>query len=570
MATVGLSFGNPTGGTGFDVSTTVSEIMTSYQAVETPWDTQLATLSTQDAAFSTIGSDLSNLSSVMSALTDFQGILASKEGSSSNTNILALTGASTEAEAGSYAVTVTQLAQSDSWSTQAITPTDTLAAGSFTIAVGSGAAQTVNVTSGETLSGLASSINSAGIGVTAEVLTNNTGDSYLSLVSQTSGSGGTLKIVGSPTDQSSNNTALTFTNVEKGQDAIVQVDGNTVDSASNTVTTAIPGVTFQLLDTTGTEAAPGTPVQVEIANDTADVASAMDSFVSAYNAVVDALNTQEGDDAAGNPEPLFGNSNIALLQEQLGNAANMTENSIWSSSATPIAATDQLAAGTLSIQVGSGTATQITVNAGQTLSDVANTINTMNPPNGIGVTASVITTSTGSYLSIESGTTGTAGDLTVTGSLSDNTNPGTTVSFTNSNSGSSTNSFAALGLSVNDDGTLTLDADTLSNVLNEDYQSVVNFFQDTSSVGMTFSNVIASLGSSSSTGVITGALSQDSQQESALNTDISNENVIISSEQAQLTTELELANETLQAIPSQVDEVNELYSAITGYGETQS
>jgi flagellar hook-associated protein 2 len=182
----------------------------------------------------------------------------------------------------------------------------------------------------------------------------------------------------------------------------------------------------------------------------------------------------------------------------------------------------------------------------------------------------VITTSTGSYLSIESGTTGTAGDLTVTGSLSDNTNPGTTVSFTNSNSGSSTNSFAALGLSVNDDGTLTLDADTLSNVLNEDYQSVVNFFQDTSSVGMTFSNVIASLGSSSSTGVITGALSQDSQQESALNTDISNENVIISSEQAQLTTELELANETLQAIPSQVDEVNELYSAITGYGETQS
>ena len=89
--------------------------MATYQAVETPWNTQLSTLSTQDAAFSTIGSDLSDLSSAMTALTNFQGVLESEEGSSSDPNVLALTAASTSARPGAIHVTVTQLAQSDSW-----------------------------------------------------------------------------------------------------------------------------------------------------------------------------------------------------------------------------------------------------------------------------------------------------------------------------------------------------------------------------------------------------------------------------------------------------------------------
>jgi flagellar hook-associated protein 2 len=117
MATVGLSFGNPTGGTGFDVTATVSQIMAGYQAIETPWNTQLTALASQDAAFTTIGNDLSTLSTALGMLTNFQGVLASKEGSSSNTSVLALTGAATSAVAGSHTVAVTQLAQTSAWST---------------------------------------------------------------------------------------------------------------------------------------------------------------------------------------------------------------------------------------------------------------------------------------------------------------------------------------------------------------------------------------------------------------------------------------------------------------------
>jgi flagellar hook-associated protein 2 len=288
MGAVGLSFGNPTSGTGFNVSTTVSEIMASYQAVETPWNTQLATLSSQDAAFTTIGTALSNLSTAAFALTNFEGALASMEGSSSNPDVLALSSASTAAVAGSHEVTVDQLAQTDTWTTSG-TPVAANAtlSGTFSIAVGTGTATSFTINSSDdTLATLASTINSAGIGVHAEVLSNANG-SYLSLVSGTSGAAGKLTISDSTSPITASGTTLGFTNPVQGQDAVMVVDGSTVTSSSNTVTTAIPGVTFQILSTSSS------PVQVEIANDTADVSSAMENFVSAYNTVMTDLNTQE-------------------------------------------------------------------------------------------------------------------------------------------------------------------------------------------------------------------------------------------------------------------------------------
>ena len=67
------------------------------------------------------------------------------------------------------------------------------------------------------------------------------------------------------------------------------------------------------------------------------------------------------------------------------------------------------------------------------------------------------------------------------------------------------------------------------------------------------------------TGTLALALSSDSATESTLNQNISTENLLISSQQISLTEELTSADETLQAIPSNLDNINELYSAITGY-----
>ena len=194
MGTVGLSFGSPTSGAGFDVSTTVSAIVANLQNVETPWKTQLTNLESQDAQISSLGTLFSNLSNDMSALTDFQGILSEKTGSSSDTNVLSLTAANSSAAAGTYTVAVTNLAQTSSGYLAQITNANDTLAGSITLQVGAGSAQTITLSSSDnTLAGLAAAINSSAVGITASVLTDATG-SRLSLVSGTSGAAGNIAV----------------------------------------------------------------------------------------------------------------------------------------------------------------------------------------------------------------------------------------------------------------------------------------------------------------------------------------------------------------------------------------
>jgi flagellar hook-associated protein 2 len=127
------------------------------------------------------------------------------------------------------------------------------------------------------------------------------------------------------------------------------------------------------------------------------------------------------------------------------------------------------------------------------------------------------------------------------------------------------NNLAELGIGVNDDGSLSLDSAALSSALNTDYSGVVGFFQDVNSWGVDFSNTLNNLGTSNVDGTLALALSADSATESTLNQNLSRENLLISTEQVSLTLELTSADEILQAIPSNLNNINELYSAITGY-----
>jgi len=195
MGTVGLSYGSPTSGQGFDVSSTVAEIVGNLQNVETPWKSQLTKLEAQDTSISSLGTLFSNLSNDMSALTDFSGIMAQKEGSSSDQNVLTLTAANSTANAGTHSVQVTGLAQTSSGYLAPVPDASDTLSGSITLQVGSGAAQTIGVpgvgSGNNNLAGLASAINSSGVGVTASVLTDSSG-SRLSLVSGTSGANGNI------------------------------------------------------------------------------------------------------------------------------------------------------------------------------------------------------------------------------------------------------------------------------------------------------------------------------------------------------------------------------------------
>jgi flagellar hook-associated protein 2 len=557
MGTVGISFGSPMGGTGFDVSSTVSQIVANLQNVETPWKTQLSNLQTQDTAISNLGSLLSNLSTDVQNFTTVDGVLSQMEGSSSDDNVVTLTSASSTAIAGTHTIVVNSLATTSSGYLTGTTSATDQFSGSISIAVGTGAVQTVTVNpNDDTLSGLASAINSADIGVTASLITDANG-SRLSLVSGTSGSDGDLSVdVTSLTDTTSG-AALGYTSPVSGANANLTVDGISVSSASNTVSDVIPGVTFQLLSTSPLTNGTAETVQVQVLNDTSSVSSAMDQFVSDYNSLVSAINTQEGNTSSGTPEPLFGSPTLSLLQQQILGAINTSSPSGY---LDPIANASDTLTGSLTINTGSGSSTVINLSSlssgDQNLAGLVSAINSAN----IGVTAGITTNSSGSSLSL---TSQTGGEVSVTSSIQDG---GTALAY---NPVSDVNSFTQLGISVNNDGTISLDSATLSSELNSDYSGVVNFFQNVNSWGLDFSNTLNNLSTSNPVGTLALGLSSDSATESSLNADISKENLLISVQQISLTDELNSANEILQSIPSNVNDVNELYSAITGYQAPQ-
>lgn len=899
MGTVGLSFGSPTSGAGFDVSSTVAQIVGNLQNVETPWKNQLTSLESQDTVLSSLGTLFSNLSNDMSSLTDFTGVLAQKTGSSSDTNVLELTAASSSATAGSHTIVVNNLAQTSSGYLTAVTNASATLSGSITLQVGaSGTPATITLnSSNNTLSGLAAAINSSGVGITANLLTDSSG-SLLSLTSGTSGASGNIVVSSSIADASNtlgytgassssgslagiasatdpltgsitiqgqtiqvpsspNNTltgllgaidadtsivnvqasivknsdgtsslslattngsalavtsavvdtSLDYTSTVLGKDASLNIDGvDNLTSSSNIVSGLIPGLTFQLLSASPTQSDNSLePIQVVIANDNSGVESAVNQYVTDYNSLISAMNTQDGNTSSGVPEPLFGSPTLSLLQQQMlgtlnaqnpngymdpisstngttladqsqftiqmGNGASAkfivgsgsdsavpgtfytkntdaggTDNAntlsglaatinaasinpllgysgtagsptVTSHGALPgIANQNDTLSGSISIQVGSGTAQSMTLDGSDnTLAGLANAINNAQA----GVTASIAHDSnTGLYvLSLQSGTAGTAGTITATSNILDtdvvgvtanlniangqstlalasgtegtqgaltvtsaltaqtptaltysdtngdndnafdsgalgpvaastdilsgsltvqvgsgtpqtitldptdntlagliatinNGNYGFTASGTpddinptelaltsgtggatgaltvtsnlfdtsdiasrktlNYNNSSDIGTLSALGISVNNDGTLTFDASSLDTVLNTDFSGVAGFFQGVDGWGQTISTVLNNAGKSSSTGALALAQNANSTVESNLNANVSKEENLISAQQKSLTAELNSANEIMQQLPSQLSSVNELYSAITGYNQNSN
>ena len=96
---------------------------------------------------------------------------------------------------------------------------------------------------------------------------------------------------------------------------------------------------------------------------------------------------------------------------------------------------------------------------------------------------------------------------------------------------------------------------------------MLGFFQNANSWGLSFSHILTNSGTSSTKGILALNLTSNSSIESKLNAQISKEDLLISAQQVSLTTELNTANQIMQAIPSELNAINELYSAITGYNK---
>jgi flagellar hook-associated protein 2 len=154
-------------------------------------------------------------------------------------------------------------------------------------------------------------------------------------------------------------------------------------------------------------------------------ATNLDNDIQSFNSIVgplSAMTVNSSDSNVVTASAASGSSvgNHTVVVNNLATTASWTS-ATYSSSSTA------MPAGSFTITSGSGTATTITTDGTETLSDVANTINS----DDLGVTASVITDASGSRLAIVANSSGSAANFTITSSGS--TNYGFTQAATGSN-----------------------------------------------------------------------------------------------------------------------------------------
>jgi flagellar hook-associated protein 2 len=115
------------------------------------------------------------------------------------------------------------------------------------------------------------------------------------------------------------------------------------------------------------------------------------------------------------------------------------------------------------------------------------------------------------------------------------------------------------------DGKLTLSTADLDASLNENFSDVEGFLQNSGSFGQTLTKALNGLSSTSTSGAVYLALQQNTSQGASLNENITNQETRIAADKVRLTTQLNIANQILQSLPDQLNQVDQLYSAVTGY-----
>jgi flagellar hook-associated protein 2 len=313
-------------GNGIDVPTVVAAVLTPATAQIPIWQNEQTDLATQAGLLAGLNNNLGTLAAAVVALANPTGPLASQTATSSDTSILTAS-ASTTAAPSTHQIVVSKLATSGAVYTNSVTDGNTsflvspATTGDIQLQVGgaSGTTHDIVITQGsnDTPSTLASYITAQKWGVTASVVTDANG-ARLALYSQTSGTQGALAIT-------NNTTGLVFNDPTGGTNASLTIDGVPFSSATNTIANAISGVTLSLAT-----ADAATSVQLTVGPNATQATAAINTFVSAYNAVIGVLNTQFTVDPTTNTEgPLAGDSALRSLQTSLLNDAtySLTGNS---------------------------------------------------------------------------------------------------------------------------------------------------------------------------------------------------------------------------------------------------
>ena len=226
--------------------------------------------------------------------------------------------------AGSYNITVNQLAAAEREIHGGVADTETLVgAGIFAYTYGT-TTITVTTDATTTLAGLADLINNDGMnpGVRATLLNYDSGDGnayHLVLSGQDTGADNTITIDDGQTTLDGTGgtvdfTSATFTEGQTARNAELRLDGypaaDWIERSSNTVSDLIDGVTLTLTGTGDATATVGT--------DTESIKETIDAFVAAYNDAIAAIEAETFYDAETEEAGiLLGDYSVRLIRSQL-------------------------------------------------------------------------------------------------------------------------------------------------------------------------------------------------------------------------------------------------------------
>jgi flagellar hook-associated protein 2 len=302
-----------------------SAITTDQKRLQKPI-TQLQTQATGEqaeiSAWGTIQGSVSSLSGALANIADI-GTLNTRAASSTQSSVATATAAASAAP-NAYSLTNIKLAKpQEIYSALQTSPTQSLGsgAGSLQFTLASGKTETVQIPAGSnTLNGIAAAINAAAGGVQASVIGTSSG-ARLVLQSAAPGSANGFTFTGggglAALHYASAASGGSFTRAQPAQSASFDINGVPVTSASNSISSAVSGVTLNLL-------ASGAAT-ITVASSAAAISSNLASVASTLSAATAAIAkatryvpaSSAGSASSAKSGPLLGNYTATALANSL-------------------------------------------------------------------------------------------------------------------------------------------------------------------------------------------------------------------------------------------------------------
>ncbi|TFH86689.1 flagellar filament capping protein FliD [Billgrantia azerbaijanica] len=308
-------------GSGLDLNGLLDQLKAAERQQLTPIKLQQQSYQAKISAFGKLESALSSFQDAVAKLNDtslYESLSTNVTGDSVTAS------ATSEAQAGTYDVNVTNLAKAQSLATNGFTARDTeLGSGTMTIDVGTGdKAQTLTIDIAQadsTLEGIRDAINAKDAGITATIVNDGGTDPYrLVLSSDDTGTESAIQTIDFVSD--AGDTALddklsyggtgTMSETVAAEDAALTVNGIAISSQSNDVEGAIQGVTLDLIATGEST--------VKVEQDNLALRDAVSGFVKAHNDLQGTIDSLTSFDAeTGDAGTLLGDATLRNVESRL-------------------------------------------------------------------------------------------------------------------------------------------------------------------------------------------------------------------------------------------------------------